>query len=675
MKLLLGDTVRRRLPELILAAEIIAYSAAFSYFTFQKFRAFHIYAWDFGVYHQAISTTISSGSLFYSTLELPYTQTVFPPGTQFAVHFTPFLFAVLPLYALVPSQTTLLVIKSIAMALGSIPIYILAKDRLGSARFGLIFSSAYLLSPALQGANWYDFQPQAFFPTFILFTLLYFEKRRTWPTIAFLLLALSTIEIAPLLGVLIGVSPAFLNRRRLQELVTKHMWSSLLKSLPAKVILISCAWLVMFYTFSLFLGWQGSFHPSNLRRISLGTSSPLEGLSFDWQAKLLFAVLIFGPTALLSFLDLPRLIPAGFWTSVALLSNYPPYYQLSVHYPVFVIPFVVYSAIFGFGKLRALHPSRAKLLSALLCCTVVASALVASPVSYFNLGNWSGGSPGLPVVTSHEVYLQDLVNLIPNNASILTQNNIFAHLSQRGNAYAIPFSSTFPNPDDFYPTLDSYIRSVSYILIDGATDPLSASLILSVGAVKSDFGVYAEADGALLLLRSYARPPILFVPLQSSYNYASLVIKSGSVIADPSSSSKFVLHRNASDPTGDFWYGPRVFLSSGNYSVNFRLKTVSSSSLGIITIAVSDWPSNVTVSMEGSPTMWYVPQVQVTSFPQGRVASVLVTSQDLSPLDSYQTVSIQFHVERPSGFEFDGLGAQAGTSLYLDAIQLSQVSP
>ncbi len=70
------------LPELALLSEILAYSAIFSYFSVQKFREFSIYAWDFGVYSQAISTTLTSGTLFYSTLELPYTQTVIPAGTQ-----------------------------------------------------------------------------------------------------------------------------------------------------------------------------------------------------------------------------------------------------------------------------------------------------------------------------------------------------------------------------------------------------------------------------------------------------------------------------------------------------------------------------------------------------------------------------------------------------------------
>ncbi len=664
-----------RSSELVLLGEILTYSVIFSYFTYQKFRAFSIFAWDFGVYSQAIATTVNSGRLFYSTLELPYTQTVIPPGTQLAVHFSPFLFVLLPVYALIPNPITLLAIKSVGIALGSVPVYLLAKYSLGSARLGILFSTAYLLSPALQGVNSFDFQPQAFLPTFLLLALLYLEKGQAKATLAFLLLALSTVELAPLLGILIGISSGLSSWKTTSAMIRKRQLSALSKSLPARVILVSCAWLAVFYTLSILLGWQGSFHASNLRRVSLVSSSLLGALTVDWPTKLLFVVMVFAPIAFLSFFDLPRLLPAGFWMGIVLLSNYPPYYQLGVHYPVFVIPFVIYSSIFGFKKLRALSPHRGQFLPILLCCTMLLSAMVASPLGYINLGNWAAGPPGIPTVTSHNVLLQKLVDLIPDGASVLTQNNIFAHLSERPNAYAVPFSSTFPHPSDFYPTLDSYLQLVDYVLFDGTSDPTSATLILSQVSLSSSFGVFAEADGALLLRRGYTGFPVLYVPFDLKYDHSSLAPKSGSIVEDASSVSGFALYRDPSQPTTDFWYGPGVFLVRGNYSVAFRMKIISGSASNVITLFIADRPANVTVTMEGSPTMWYVPSIHVSSLPSETQATTQVTSSDLSPTGQYQTVTMHFHVERPAGFEFDGLSAQGGVGLYLDTIRLSQVSP
>jgi uncharacterized membrane protein len=160
-----------------------------------------MYAWDLGVYHQAVHTTVTSRDWFFSTVKWSYIQTAVPKGTVFAAHFSPFLFLLLPFYALFQSPITLLVIKSVAIAIGAVPVYLLSRKELGSSALGPAFSTSYLLLPALQGVNWYDFQPHAFLPMLLLFTLYYMEKRQTKLTLFFLILALSTIEIAPFLGI------------------------------------------------------------------------------------------------------------------------------------------------------------------------------------------------------------------------------------------------------------------------------------------------------------------------------------------------------------------------------------------------------------------------------------------------------------------------------------------
>jgi len=143
----------------------------FSYLTIQKLNVFGMYAWDFGIYHQAIFTTAKLGNLFYTTVELPYTQTAYPVGTQFAVHFSPILFLIVPFYAIFSSPVTLLIIKTAIISIGAIPVFLLAKKEHGD-KIGLIFASGYLLLPAIHGITWYDFQPQSFLPTFLLFTFL-----------------------------------------------------------------------------------------------------------------------------------------------------------------------------------------------------------------------------------------------------------------------------------------------------------------------------------------------------------------------------------------------------------------------------------------------------------------------------------------------------------------------
>ena len=680
--------VKEIIPEIILLAEILTYSIVFSYLTALKFQAFGMYAWDLGVYHQAIHTTVTSGDFFFSTVELPYTQTVVPKGTQFAVHFSPFLFLLLPFYALYQSPITLFVIKSVAIAVGAIPVYLLSKKELGSSILGLAFSTAYLLLPALHGINWYDFQPHAFLPTFLLFTLLYMERKQTKFALFFLTLALSTIEIAPFLGIGIGLSSLVLNRKSVVEMFRKHEIFALLKSMPLAIILVSSAWLAIVYSTSILFGWQGSFHLSNMRRVeALGAFSFAEALSFDWQAKVLYITLIFGPLAFLSFLDLPRVFAASFWMFVAVFSDYPPYYSIGFQYLTFVVPFVIYSAIFGFKKLNITARQRTRrYVSVLLVVTITSSAIIASPIGPFHIGNHNWAGPfGMPTVSQHDVNLQNLIDLIPKDASVLTQNNIFPHVSNRRDAYVFPFASTFSHSEDFESTLEAYLEKVEFILIDATRDPIcTITTFLSLGGLE-DFGIYAEAEGSILFRRGYNGPMITFIPYRTVFDYNDLVIKNGTIVEDPFAASVKVMHHGYSEAAGDFWFGPidfwwgpGVFLGRGNYSVDFRLKLseVSPNSvLNVIVLAVVTWPAILTIEMQGSELMGFVPKVNVTSSDQEVSIAKTLRVRDFTRYNEYQKFTLQFDVDKPAGFEFVGLGVTEDIDIYLDYIELVQVSP
>jgi len=45
---------------------------------------------------------------------------------------------------------------------------------------------------------------------------------------------------------------------------------------------------------------------------------------------------------------------------------------------------------------------------------------------------------GLKPMTEHEEFIHEVLTYVPPNASVMTQNNIFPHVSSRINAYVIP---------------------------------------------------------------------------------------------------------------------------------------------------------------------------------------------------------------------------------------------
>ena len=75
-----------------------------------------------------------------------------------AQHFSPGLAALAPLYWIAPSVDTLLVVQTLALALGAIPIYLLAARHLADERIALLLALAYLAFPSLAYANLFDFR-------------------------------------------------------------------------------------------------------------------------------------------------------------------------------------------------------------------------------------------------------------------------------------------------------------------------------------------------------------------------------------------------------------------------------------------------------------------------------------------------------------------------------------
>ena len=64
-------------------------------------------------------------------------------------------------YALPALFVALLVLQSVAIALGAIPAFLVARDHLASDVAGLAYAALWLLAPAVQGANLADFHTVA----------------------------------------------------------------------------------------------------------------------------------------------------------------------------------------------------------------------------------------------------------------------------------------------------------------------------------------------------------------------------------------------------------------------------------------------------------------------------------------------------------------------------------
>lgn len=83
-----------------------------------------------------------------------------------------------PFYLVLPSPMTLLVVETVIVGLGALPVYWLAREKLGNAWAGLGLGLVYLLLPVVQNGNLYELRERPMAGTFLLFAFYFWYSRR-----------------------------------------------------------------------------------------------------------------------------------------------------------------------------------------------------------------------------------------------------------------------------------------------------------------------------------------------------------------------------------------------------------------------------------------------------------------------------------------------------------------
>jgi len=575
------------LSMLVVGVAIVVYTLIFSYFTILKDYQFRTYAWDLGIFSQALWTTLHNGKLFYYTCEL----LINPSGSFFGIHFSPIIFLILPVYAIHPTPQTLLVVQSFILALAALPLYKLVRHVLKYKVVGIVFVFLYLLYPLLQGINWFDFHVQSFLPLFFLSAIYFFEKQNWKTYFLFIILSLMCEEHASMIAIFIGFFAILQHKER-------FIFALKTKKLKNTIFLVSIGTIVLAVLWYLMTLWvRDTFFPMNPDFIYefkaaenwsvLGVQDPIKiplyivlyparavaALSYDFLAKISYLLILFGPLALRPFFSLKHILPAFPWLLFALFSNYQPYYGISNQYPAYIIAFVFIASVFaivdknGIGDLKVLE----RRLAAMLLCSLVAVILV-SPLS--PLVTIVYPESGLSA-TKHEEFIHEILTYVPRDASIITQSNIFPHVSSRINAYAIPTIHSIwrRKASEFKNFTNETLKNVEFILVDIKSDLYASGMMFSLLQENHEFRVFASAAGIILFKKNYDGNATILAPYNVTYDYRSLTLYSGEIMEDPNSTSGMVLYFNGSSGYSPmFWYGPRSVLPPGKYTVTLRLK-------------------------------------------------------------------------------------------------------
>jgi len=589
---------------LLTCASISIYTVVFSYFTALKHYAFATYAWDLGVFNQAIYTTIFQGKFFYYTPDL-YINT---SGNYFAIHFSPILLLVLPVYAIYPSPITLLVLKSFILAMGALPLYLLTKEFLNNEKAAFTLALAYLLYPGLQGSNWFDFQPQIFIPL-LIFSLIYFMKRERWKlyftsTVLALMISEQTIYLVLLLAAYYfltsGLKKVPESIKRLK--VTQGTASVLTIGFGISFLIVSTYvkgsfpiapdFLEFYKATGVYevLGFKGSLTTlpfyiiSNLNRV-------YEALTYDYTIKLFYIILLFAPLLFLPFgsklslVTLVLLIPFMF-------SNYKAYYMIGAHYPLYVLTPIFLATVETLSKKARKDLRRTLRMLMITTMLFIISVSPLSPVSNTFIGQNMVWYPVPHAIDENIEAMHEVANLIPANASILTQSHIFPQVSKRINAYVIPVTTYPPEQMDI---LRNYIREMmsksDYVLLDFLQRDYWTSFVFDEVNKNNDFGTYAYSKWAVLLKKNFNGTAIVMPAKEERETllaHKDLSIASGKIVKDDTSKSNLVVFQPKGSQEGLFVYGPFVYLPPGVFNVTFLAKVGEHSDGYIATFQVRD---------------------------------------------------------------------------------------
>ena len=148
----------------LLALAMAGYVVVISDLALQNHWSFNTARSDLG-YYMSVFRQSSQGILLGCSL--------CGGGTHLTGHFDPILLLLAPIYLLYPFADTMLVLQTVWLASGAVPVYLYAKHETKSPAAALALALAYLSYPALHGVNLFDFHSIALcIPLFVW--LLYF---------------------------------------------------------------------------------------------------------------------------------------------------------------------------------------------------------------------------------------------------------------------------------------------------------------------------------------------------------------------------------------------------------------------------------------------------------------------------------------------------------------------
>ncbi|MFZ1753878.1 MAG: DUF2079 domain-containing protein [Caldilineaceae bacterium] len=527
----------------LLFAAVLVYVWVFAGLAFAQHAGMRTHKADLGQMDQAIWNT--SQGRFVEEVKDDFVS------TRLTDHVEPIFALLSPVLWLWDDVRALLLVQVIAVALGALPLYALALEKLDqmlsihqraqiwhreplqlmTRPLALAVALCWLLSPQLQSAVLTEFHAIPFSAPLIVWAFWTVEKRRWRQFFVAALLLAAVKEEAALLAAGLGVWGIWRNTYAIRHSPFAIRLSNLQS--PISILLLSLAWFFL-ATFVIVPAHAapvyGTAESAYFQRFGALGNSPLDiARSFFTQpgavwkiasepARVAYIWHLLAAFGLFSLLA-PEILLLCLPVFLAnLLSAYPAQYYGEFHYSAPLVPYFAVAGVYGLARfwrgvgrrfvgesasfqhlpaanagvmaLVSIFTNSRSSLRPLLAWGLALWLLIWAGIGYANAGRGPGGGRYDPTpVTAHHRLLERFVAQIPDDAALTASAAVHPHLSHRRYIYQFPFG-----PDAAVPA--------QWALLDvtSNTDMAPGDVKAKVDAMlATGWGVVDGADGFLLL--------------------------------------------------------------------------------------------------------------------------------------------------------------------------------
>jgi uncharacterized membrane protein len=200
-----GAIVRDRRARCLLVGATLLYIWLFATWTMRHHDGLGTQAFDFGLYDQGI--------WLLSRFKRPFVTLM--GRNLFGDHTSFILLPLVPVYWVLPTGKVLLFSQAVALGIGAVPTFLLARELLRNELLAAGLAVAYLLHPTLGWINLEQFHPDVFEVPLALFAIWFMVKERWRPFLICVAALLLVKEDVAVLTLGLGIYVALKHDRRI----------------------------------------------------------------------------------------------------------------------------------------------------------------------------------------------------------------------------------------------------------------------------------------------------------------------------------------------------------------------------------------------------------------------------------------------------------------------------